>query len=167
VTFVNAAAQGRPMFEPAGSCFSQCRATMSDMWRACLLSFAFVLVAGTASAQPAACLLASEHPMVVATLFFGRDIHGRPPVSDRDWAGFVARIVAQEFPDGFTVQDGDGEWRDPATRTVVRERSKILTVAATSSPLLAGRLQTVIDAYKRQFRQSSVGVITTPSCAAF
>src|SRR5258708_2222709 len=101
-----------------------------------------LLAAGTASAQKPVCALPQEKPMTVAELFFGRDIHGRSPVSDAQWSRFVARTVATQFPDGFTVHDGDGEWRDPVSHRVVRERAKILTVAASGD--IARRLQTII-----------------------
>jgi uncharacterized protein DUF3574 len=40
-------------------------------------------------------------------------------------------------------------------------------VAAKREPDLARRLSAVVDAYKTQFHQRSVGIITRDSCAAF
>jgi hypothetical protein len=105
--------------------------------------------------------------MIVANLFFGRDIVGRAPVSDAEWAGFVDDVISRQFPDGFTVQDGDGEWLDPRTHKAVRERTKILTVALNRSTMLRRKVKLVTDAYDKQFRQTSVGVITTNVCGAF
>jgi exo-1,4-beta-D-glucosaminidase len=112
-------------------------------------------------------LLPGEKRMLVAELFFGRSIPGRAPLTDAEWARFAAEIVTPNFPAGFTVFDGEGQWRNPAAHRIVRERSKILVVAVERSPELAGRLGAVIDAYKARFRQSSVGLITRDSCAAF
>src|SRR5712691_5828567 len=119
------------------------------------------------AAAPYSCLLPAEQRMLVAELFFGRNIRGRRPLSDAEWSQFAAEIVAPNFPDGFTVLDGDGQWQNPATRETVRERTKILLVAARRAPDLAPRLAAVIDAYKTRFRQQSVGLITRDSCAAF
>lgn len=105
--------------------------------------------------------------MLVAELFFGRDIPGRGPLSDAEWRAFTAEIVTPNFPDGFTASDGDGQWQNPATREISRQRTKILLVAVKRSPDLEHRLSAVIDAYKRQFRQVSVGVITRDACASF
>ena len=105
--------------------------------------------------------------MLVAELFFSRDIPGRGPLSEREWADFAAETIAPSFPDGFTVMDGDGEWRNPQSGTTARERTKILLVAAKRAPDLAPRLLSVIEAYKTRFRQQSVGVITRDSCASF
>ncbi len=105
--------------------------------------------------------------MLVAELFFGRDIAGRPPLTDREWAAFAEEVVAPKFPDGFTVFDGDGQWQDPLTRSMAHERSRILLVATRRSPDLPARLTAVIDAYKARFHQQSVGIITRDACAAF
>lgn len=117
--------------------------------------------------QPYACLLPSEQRMLVAELFFGRNISGRGLLTDTEWAEFAAQVVTPNFPAGFTVMDGDGQWQNPATGAISHERSKILLVAAKRSPDLAGRLTAVIDAYKARFHQQSIGLITRDSCAAF
>ena len=117
--------------------------------------------------SPYACLLPGEQRMLVAELFFSRGIKGREPLSDAEWAAFAAQTVTPNFPDGFTVFDGEGQWRNPQTGLIARERTKILLVAAKREPDLAQRLSAVIDAYKARFHQQSVGIITRDSCAAF
>jgi hypothetical protein len=123
--------------------------------------------APSAPPAPYACLLPAEQRMLVAELFFGRGMKGRAPVSDAEWADFVAQTVTPNFPNGFTAFDGDGQWRSPDTGQIVSARTKILIVAAQRAADLAQRLSAVMDAYKRQFRQQSVGIITRDSCAAF
>jgi hypothetical protein len=122
-------------------------------------------------AQPYACLLPAEQRMLVAELFFGRDIPGRALLSDAEWAGFAADTVTPNFPDGFTVFDAEGQWRNPgrnpATGRIAHDPTKVLLVAAKRTPDLAARLSAVIEAYKTRFRQQSVGLVTRDSCAAF
>jgi len=118
-------------------------------------------------APPYACLLPAEQRMLVAELFFGRGMKGRTPVSDAEWAEFAAQTVTPNFPDGFTAFDGDGQWLNPATGQIVSARTKILIVAAPRTEDLAQRLSAVMDSYKRQFRQQSVGIITRDACASF
>jgi hypothetical protein len=120
-----------------------------------------------AEPPPYACLLPSEQRMLVAELFFGRNIRGRGALSDAEWAEFAAQIVTPNFPDGFTVTDGDGQWQNPATREITRQPTKIVLVAARRTPDLGQRLSAVIDAYKTRFHQQSVGLITRDSCASF
>jgi uncharacterized protein DUF3574 len=105
--------------------------------------------------------------MLVAELFFGRGIKGREPLTDGEWAEFAAQIITPNFPDGFTVFDGEGQWRNPQTGRIVGDPTKILLVAAKREPDLAQRLSAVIDAYMARFHQQSVGIITRDSCAAF
>ncbi len=105
--------------------------------------------------------------MLVAELFFGRGIKGRAPLTDTEWAEFTAQTVTPNFPDGFTVFDGEGQWRNPQTGHIAHDPTKILLVAAKRTPDLAQRLSAVIDAYKARFHQQSVGLITRDSCAAF
>ena len=105
--------------------------------------------------------------MLVAELFFGRSIKGHGPLTDAEWAEFAAQTITPNFPDGFTVFDGEGQWRNPQTRHIAHDPTKILLVAAKREPDLARRLSAVIDTYKTKFHQQSVGLITRDSCAAF
>ena len=105
--------------------------------------------------------------MLVAELFFGRNIPGRAPLTDAEWSEFAAQTITPNFPDGFTVFDGDGQWQNPVTSRIARDRTKVLLVAAKRRPDLAPRLSAVIESYKSRFHQQSVGVITHDSCAAF
>jgi hypothetical protein len=88
-------------------------------------------------------------------------------LSSAEWAEFAAQTITPNFPDGFTVFDGEGQWRNPRSGHITRDPTKILLVAAKRSPDLARRLAAVIDAYKLKFHQQSVGLITRDSCAAF
>jgi hypothetical protein len=127
------------------------------------------LLAGCAELPAAAssCLLPAEQHMLVAELFFGRNIKGRQPLTDAEWAEFAAQTIAPNFPDGFTAFDGEGQWRNPRTGQITGGGTKILLVAAKPGPDLSRWLSAVIDAYKAQFHQQSVGIITRDSCAAF
>jgi hypothetical protein len=125
------------------------------------------MVGACAPPLQSACVLPAEQPMVVAELFFGRAISGRAPLSDAEWTEFAAQTITPNFPDGFTLFDGEGQWRNPLSGQIARERTKILLVAAKPAPDVAQRLTAVIAAYKARFHQQSVGVITRDACAAF
>ena len=76
-----------------------------------------LLLAGCAEppAPASPCLLPAEQHMLVAELFFGRNIKGRQPLTDAEWAEFAVQTITPNFPDGFTVFDGEGQWRNPQT----------------------------------------------------
>jgi hypothetical protein len=115
----------------------------------------------------ASCPLDSQRPMTVAELFFGRDIPGRGALTDQEWSKFAAQFITPEFPQGFTVTDGEGEWRDPATAATTQERAKIVIVAALPAPDLVSRISIIRNAYSRLYRQTSVGTLTYNACGAF
>ena len=125
------------------------------------------LFTGCAEFPAPSCLLPAEQHMVVAELFFSRNIKGRQLLTDAEWGEFAAQTISPNFPEGFTAFDGEGQWRNPQTRQIAGGRTKILLVAAKPEPDLPRRLSAVIDAYKAQFHQQSVGIITRDTCAAF
>lgn len=77
------------------------------------------------------------------------------------------RAITPQFPDGFTVIDGAGQYFDQSSGKLIREPSKILLVAADPDSDLKTRIGSVIAAYRTQFQQRTVGVITSEACAAF
>jgi hypothetical protein len=91
---------------------------------------------------------------------------GRGKASDARWAQFLEREVTTRFPDGLTVYETTGQWRDPPRNVVIRERSRVLRiiVPADTAP---DKIAAVAEAYKKQFRQKSVGIVTRPACVSF
>jgi hypothetical protein len=128
-----------------------------------------VLAGCSAAPKPphSACPLPSEQTLAQIEIFFGRDIPGRAPLTEAEWSDFVARVITAQFPDGFTVFDGQGQWLDQGTGRTIREPSKILLAAADPDSDLAGRIGAVTDAYRKEFHQQSVGVMTSTACGAF
>jgi hypothetical protein len=105
--------------------------------------------------------------MAVTQMFFGRDIPGRQPLTEREWSEFAIAAIAREFPDGFTVTDGEGQWQNPQTHAVMHERAKILLAASAHMDGLARRISRISDAYRTKFHQASVGVLTYNACGTF
>jgi hypothetical protein len=116
----------------------------------------------TVNAQPALQCTGAQKPWIVADLLFGRT-----HVSEASWARFLATEVTPRFPDGFTVIDARGQWREPGGEKISRERSKVLTIAMPPAADSDDRLQKIIEAYKARFKQQSVGLIVRPACVSF
>jgi len=119
-----------------------------------------------ALAQSPVCRGAQQSKQV-AELIFGRDIGNRVGVSESDWARFVAREMTPRFPDGLTVTDAIGQWRDRNNGRIVREPSKHVEIVLPGNVDDATRLDAIVAAYKREFRQQSVGVIVRAACVSF
>ena len=106
-------------------------------------------------------------PARTVQLFFGRSGASGIPVSDAAWQAFVDGVVTASFPDGFTVLDAQGQWRDPQTNRVIHEPSKLIVVSVPMTVSIPVRIAPIIAAYKARFAQQSVGIVVTDACAAF
>lgn len=133
--------------------------------------FTFVLFAVTANGAraqaPAPSCHGSQKHKFVAELMFGRDIGKRVGVSERAWRRFLAREITPRFPGGLTVVDASGEWRNPVGGRIVREPSKLVTIVLPGKDDDQARLDAIAAAYKRRFRQQSVGVVVQSACVSF
>ena len=137
---------------------------MSHIRTSAILLIVFAL-ADSASAQPIACR--SGKPQQVAELMFGRKIGDRIGVTDTAWARFVDREITPRFPDGLTVIDARGQWRDRDRNRIVREPSKLVQIVLPGKDEDQQRLDEIAAAYKVRFRQQSVGIIVRPACVTF
>jgi hypothetical protein len=76
-------------------------------------------------------------------------------------------LVESGFPDGLTVADAHGQWRDSETGAIVREPSKALTVFLGDEARDRAALDQIADAYKSQFQQQAVALVVERSCVSF
>ena len=75
--------------------------------------------------------------------------------------------MTPRFPDGLTAYETSGQWRDPATKKISRERSRVLRMIVPLDPPVQDKLDAVANAYKSQFRQKSVGIVARQACVSF
>jgi hypothetical protein len=101
-----------------------------------------------------------QKPMLDIELLLGR------AGGDLKWRTFLVREVTPRFPDGLTVYETTGQWRDPATKVITRERSRVLRIIA-SADTAPDKIAAVAETYKKQFGQKSVGIVTRQVCASF
>ncbi len=143
----------------------------AGMSTASVLVLAAVLLcaaaAGAAAPGPACACRGAQQRQDVAELLFGRDIGRKLGVSEAAWQRFVAREITPRFPDGLTVTDTLGQWRDRDSGRVVREPSKRVEIVLPGNADDAARLDAIVSAYKRQFGQRSVGLIVQSACVSF
>ena len=125
-----------------------------------------LLLAGCA-AVPESCPTGAGQA-TIAEAYFGRNVKGRAPVTDAEWVHFMQEIVTPAFPDGLTVLDGNGQWRNAAGR-ISREDSKVLVLVLPGQDQAAAsaRLAPVTAAWKTRFAQESVLTVFRAGCAGF
>jgi len=104
-------------------------------------------------------------PAVQVDLYFGLAAKGRE-IGEAEWAAFLNEEVTPRFPDGLSVVDVAGQYRNPAGH-IARERSKLLVVVVPDAPAHVPKVQAIVDAYKRQFNQLSVLHVERAICATF
>ena len=120
----------------------------------------------SASAQPPSCS-APLKPQQVAELLLGRKIGDRLGVSETQFLNFLDREITPRFPDGLTVYDARGQYRDSERNRIVREPSKVVMIVLPGRPEDMTRLNEIADAYKKRFRQQSVGIVLRQACVSF
>ncbi|WP_333734695.1 DUF3574 domain-containing protein [Streptomyces sp. IBSBF 3010] len=92
-------------------------------------------------------------------LLFGTERpDGGPVVTDRQFLAFIDEEVPPRFPNGLTIQDGRGQWRD-SRGVIERERSYELTLLypASEARLRGRQIERIRDAYEKEYAQESVG----------
>lgn len=99
--------------------------------------------------------------MLLVKMYFGQTGDARA------WDRFLADTVTPRFPDGFTVYDSRGQWTDPKSQRLTREATKVVEIAAPDTPIVRARVADIARDYRAEFKQQSVGIVTTAACAAF
>ena len=103
-------------------------------------------------------------PAIAIDLYFGRDKANGGEVTEAEWGTFLAEVVTLRFPEGLSVFDSTGQYRQPSGR-IVRERSKRLVVIVFDAPAHKAKVIEIVDAYKQRFGQYSVFRVEQPVCA--
>ena len=97
------------------------------------------------------------------TLYFGT---ARPKgsVSELEWQMFLRDEVTSRFPDGLTVWEAEGQWKQ-SDGAIGHERSKVLLLVHPDTATARDAVQAVIGKYKKNFEQESVLWETARVCA--
>jgi hypothetical protein len=135
-------------------------------WTTLFAALAAAQFLSACTVLPQACAPPAES-MVTAELLFGRNIGDRLGVSDAAFADFLAREITPRFPDGMTVLDARGQWRDGERGRIVREPSKLVLLIFRDDAARRESLSTIVDTYKNRFRQQSVLTALRTSCVTF
>jgi len=129
------------------------------------LLFALLLAASTAAGIPerpigddiAAPRSIAADKYYRTELYFGRSIPNGGTVSDEEWRTFLAEVVTPRYPDGFTIMDATGQYREK-NGTIDREHSEVLVFLYPVNKRTASRrkIEEIRRAYVKQFKQESV-----------
>jgi Protein of unknown function (DUF3574) len=123
-------------------------------------------LAGGADAQLVDCR-GGQKPAQVAELMFGRNIGTRIAVNESQWVRFVDREIMSRFPEGLTVYNAAGQWRELGSNKIQREPSKVVQIVLPGRDDDIARLNEIAEIYKARFKQQSVITIVRPACVSF
>lgn len=116
-------------------------------------------VAASARAEPHGPASPHTRPYVRTQLFFGTGRHhGEPPITEEQFMDFLDEYVTPRFPDGLTLQEGYGQWRDK-TGSINGERSYelILLYPAEKAKAHDDDIEYLRDRYTEMYDLESVG----------
>jgi Protein of unknown function (DUF3574) len=116
--------------------------------------------AGALRAEPLCAAPAAA--MARVELFFGAG----GGVTPRGFAQFLAREVTPRFPDGLSLFQGYGQWRDKSGR-IGAENSRLLVIYYPPDATTTDKIDAIRAAYKKRFRQQSVLRADSMACVSF
>lgn len=137
--------------------------------RAAALACSLLLAAcvGLPAPEASAPACRTGDALVETQLFFGLSKPKGGAVSAKAFDAFVTREVAPRFPEGFTVIDGAGFWRDSTSRRTISEKSKVIVRLHGGDPAADQAIGSIIESYKITFEQEAVLRVDRPVCAKF
>jgi hypothetical protein len=153
------------------------------MPRRLLLAALFVAVAGCASPPPAS---VHTHDPASSTLqgdasrpaqaqwirtelyFSVGSFDGKEgAVSPARWREFLDQEVTSRFPDGFSVLDAYGQWRDKGAKEPERLSTKVIVILHENSAKNGAGIEAIRLAYKRITGDLSVLRLSQPAEVSF
>ncbi len=75
------------------------------------------------------------------------------------WRTFLDGEVTPRFPDGFSVLDAYGQWREEAGANLLRERSKLLVIVYPDTSARRAGIGAICAAYRKRTGQTGVLVV--------
>ncbi|WP_327371916.1 DUF3574 domain-containing protein [Streptomyces sp. NBC_01217] len=121
----------------------------------------------SSASQPAAAVRGKAY--IETRLYFGTERpDGGPDVTDQQFLAFVDEEVTPRFPNGLTIQDGRGQWRD-SHGVIERERSYELTLLypASEARVRDAQIERIRNAYEKEYAQDSVARVEERTTADF
>jgi hypothetical protein len=130
-------------------------------------SFPAVLVLLLSGCGAPGCQPGAGLAMQVYSLYFGRSVKGRTPVTDQEWRNFRNEVITPALPDGYTVLDGQGAWMNPRTHVTIAEATKVLVVAMPEAPDSQTVINRIRSKWQQRFHQYVVGMTVQSGCGSF
>ncbi len=124
----------------------------------CLILWVSLIAAGCA---PTVSRPQSDVGWVRTELYFGLSRKDASDISSDQFTDFLNTVVTTRFPDGLTVEEGNGQWRNHEG-VVTHEHSKVLVLFHKESKADTDAIEAIRSEYKKRFNQESVMCVNEP-----
>lgn len=124
-----------------------------------------VCLAATAHGAP--CVGMPGDEALTVQLFFGRTMANGAEIAEAEWRDFLAASVTPRFPDGLTVLQARGQWRQRSTGKVISQPSTVVEIVTEGTPAAFEKFAAIRAEYRKRFAQESVGLVTNRACASW
>lgn len=104
---------------------------------------------------------------VETTFYLGRSVSTPTDATKKTWKKFVSAEVTSRFPDGFTIFDARGAWRNRMFDTTIYEHTKVLVILHDGTDQSKTKIGALAHAYRTTFNQEAVLAGETKSCVTF
>jgi len=99
-------------------------------------------------------------------IYFGRHFPGHGQISEQQFDRFLARVVTPAFPLGMTVYDAYGQMQHHSGQ-IVRQKTKVVVLVHDGSKANDEAISNIIAAYREEFGNPQVMLLTKPVKPAF
>jgi len=99
-------------------------------------------------------------------LYFGLSKPDGSNVTEEEWKAFLSNILTPLFPDGLTVINVQGQFKDSSGKTK-KEDSKLLILLYPFSEEKSQKIEQIREKYKYYFQQESVLRTDEQICTSF
>ncbi|WP_257388893.1 DUF3574 domain-containing protein [Tahibacter caeni] len=130
------------------------------------LAICLLLPLGACRSLPPAACARGDSAVIEDRLFFGLSRPDGTTIAEAQWQAFLRDEVTPRFPQGLTVVDASGQWRN-ADGSLSREASRVLTLAHADDAANEAAVVAIVQAYKRAFDQEAVLRLKQAACASF
>jgi len=94
-------------------------------------------------------------------IYFGRHFSGRGEISEQQFDKFLAKQVTPAFPAGMTVYDAYGQMQHHSGG-IVKQKTKVVVLVHKNSRADDGAIKKIIAAYRNEFGNPQVMLLTKP-----
>ncbi len=101
-------------------------------------------------------LLPGGEKYIKTELYFGLMIPDGGKITEAQWDAFVQNELTARFPDGLTILESEGQWKDTANGNVVEEPSKTVVILYKAANENQAKVEAIRKAYMQQFKQQAV-----------